>query len=294
MRASLRPDPRGDAHPPPDGSAIEDAPAGDLLSRSDGVPRRNIPLLAADALRVRRGSRWILDVTDLRVFEGEVLAVLGPNGAGKSTLLRCLALLERPTRGTIRFRGTEVRWRDAVAHRRRAAMLFQEPLLFDTTVFENVASGLRFRRIRGADLDHRVHQWLDRVGVGALAPRSARSLSGGEARRVSLARALVLEPEILFLDEPFTGLDAPGRASFARELALVLEQRQITTVLVTHDRAEARALADRVAVLLDGQIVELGTADRILTTPADSRAREFLRSEELPNGARFKHGADGR
>lgn len=292
--AELAPDGRGQSGPPLMASKGKELLSDELISQANGEERGQVPLLAAEGLGVQRGSRWVLDAPELQVFEGEVLAVLGPNGAGKSTLLRCLALLERPTRGTIRFRDKEVRWPEAVAHRRRAAMLFQEPLLFDTTVFENVASGLRFRGIRGRDLDHRVRQWLDRVGIGALSHRSARTLSGGEARRVSLARALVLEPEVLFLDEPFTGLDAPGRASFARELALVLERRRTTTVLVTHDRAEARALADRVAVLLDGRIVELGAADRVLTAPTDSRVQEFLHSEELPSRAGSHPNAEDR
>ena len=238
--------------------------------------------LSVRELCVHRGWRVVLDVPALTVAEGETLALLGPNGAGKSTLLRCLALLERPSTGTILLGGVPLAWAGAVAFRRRTALLLQEPVLFDTTVYENAAAGLRLRGVRRAVERHRVDEWLERLGISHLRDRAARTLSGGEARRVSLARAMVLEPEILFLDEPCAGLDAPARAGFVRELAAVLEARRTTTVLVTHDRAEARALADRVAVLIEGAISEIGQATSVLDRPADPRVRAFLRAAELP------------
>ncbi|MBI2321902.1 MAG: ATP-binding cassette domain-containing protein [Chloroflexi bacterium] len=237
-------------------------------------------------LRVERAGRAILAVPRLAVEAGEVLAVLGPNGAGKSTLLRCLALLERPTAGAIRFLGRELSWRDAVTYRRRTATLFQEPLLLDTTVEQNVATGLRLRGVVGKEITRRVGVWLERLGITLLARRAAHTLSSGEARRVSLARALVLDPEVLFLDEPFAALDVPARAAFARELAALLDAQRTTTVLVTHDRAEVQALADRVAVLLAGEIVELGAVERVFAEPRDPRAAAFLRAAELPQRRR--------
>ena len=242
-----------------------------------------VATLVASDLCVRHGSRVALDVPSLAVAEGDALALLGPNGAGKSTLLRCLALLQRPSSGSILLRGDPLAWRDAVAYRRRTATLLQEPVLFDTTVHENVAAGLRLRGVARGVERHRVDEWLERLDIAHLRDRAARTLSGGEARRVSLARAMVLEPEILFLDEPCAGLDAPARAGFLRELAAVLDSRRTTTVLVTHDQAEARALADRVAVLIDGAIAETGQTTTVLDRPADPRVRVFLRAAELPH-----------
>jgi tungstate transport system ATP-binding protein len=239
-------------------------------------------VLAAQGLVVRRGGRVTLEVGTLEVAEGDLLAVLGPNGAGKSTLLRCLALLERPTEGVVRFRGEVVRWRDAVAYRRRTAMLLQEPVLLDTTVYENVALGLRLRGVARRAVRPRVMGWLERLGIAQLAGRAARTLSGGEARRVSLARALVLDPEVVFLDEPCAGLDAPTRVSFITQLAAVLDERRTTAVLVTHDQAEARALAHRVVVLLDGRVEQIGAVDEVLGGGAGPRVAAFLRTGELP------------
>jgi tungstate transport system ATP-binding protein len=239
-------------------------------------------ILEVKGLRVARAGRPILEVPELTVHGGETLAVLGPNGAGKTTLLRCLALLEKPEAGTIQYRGRPVPWRDAVAYRRQTAMLFQEPLLFDTSVFGNVASGLRLRGLPGREIERRVRAWLERLGIAALAARSARTLSGGEARRVSLARAFVLEPAVLFLDEPFAALDSPTRSAFIGELAGLLAEQGTTTVFVTHDQREVRALADRVAVLLEGRIVQLGAPEGVFSQPASDRVRAFLCAGQLP------------
>ncbi|HEU5315553.1 MAG TPA: ATP-binding cassette domain-containing protein [Chloroflexota bacterium] len=246
------------------------------------LPVNAPPSLEARDLCVRHGRRVALDVPELAVRPGEVLALLGPNGAGKSTLLRCLALLQRPTTGAVLFRGAALSWSDAVAYRRRTATLLQDPVLFDTTVYENVAAGLRLRGVPRAAERRRVGEWLDRLGIAHLCDRLARTLSGGEARRVSLARAMVLEPEALFLDEPCAGLDAPTRAGFVRQLVDLLDQRRVTTVFVTHDQAEARALADRVAVLVEGAIAQVGPAAGVLDGPAQPCVAAFLHAGQLP------------
>jgi len=199
----------------------------------------------------------VLDVPALGVRPSEILAVVGPNGSGKSTLLRVIGLLERPTRGAVRFHDRPVDARHSLAERRRMATVFQRPLLADMTVAENVALGLRFR---GAGLDAngtRVERWLERLNIAPLRAQRARTLSGGQAQRVALARALVLEPEVLLLDEPFSGLDAPSQAALLPDVGAILRQDRVTTILVTHDRGEAQALADRVAVLMGGRIVQV-------------------------------------
>lgn len=243
----------------------------------------NLPaVLEAEGLRVEHGGRATLDIPSLEVENGEVLAILGPNGAGKSTLLRCLALLEHPTAGVVRFHGERLDWGSSVAYRRRTSMLFQEPLLLDTTVAANVATPLRLRGVGGTEARQRVDTWLQKLGILQLAKHQARSLSGGEARRVSLARALVAGPELLLLDEPFSALDAPTRASFVRELASLLSEQQTTTIFVTHDAVEAEALADRMAVLLDGRIQQIGPVAEMLGHPASREVGSFLSSGRLP------------
>ena len=241
-------------------------------------------VLALREVRRRHGARDVLDVPALDVLAGEVLVVIGPNGAGKSTLLRVLGLLERPDAGQVLVRGRLVEAHEALAERRRMATVFQEPLLADTTVAGNVALGLRFRGVPAEAGAVRVALWLERLGVTRLAARRARTLSGGEAQRVALARALVLEPEVLLLDEPFAGLDAPARAALLSDLGGILRDDRTTTVLVTHERGEALALADRVAVLIDGRLRQVDTTARVFYAPIAEDVARFVGVETLVTG----------
>jgi tungstate transport system ATP-binding protein len=223
------------------------------------------PLLALRDVRVLRAERVVLDVPALTVAAGEVLAVVGPNGAGKSTLLQVMGLLLAPDAGEVRLGGAVVdARRNPVAARRRLAMVFQEPLLFDQSVFDNVASGLRLRGVPRAAVRARVAAWLARLGIELLGGRAARTLSGGEARRTSLARALVLEPELLLLDEPFGGLDYFTRQALVAELPALLAAAGTTTVLVTHEPGEATALASRVVAVAAGRVVADGPPAAVL------------------------------
>jgi tungstate transport system ATP-binding protein len=241
-------------------------------------------VLALLGVRRCHGGRAVLDVPALDVLEGEVLALIGPNGAGKSTLLRVLGLLERPDAGTVLMDGRGVDARDALANRRTMAMVFQEPLLADASVADNVALGLRFRGVATAEAAPRVARWLARLGVAHLATRRARTLSGGEAQRVALARALVLEPRVLMLDEPFSGLDAPTRAALLTDLGAIVRADNTTTILVTHERGEALALADRVAVLIDGRLRQLDQTARVFYAPCDADVARFVGVETLVSG----------
>ncbi|OLB48575.1 MAG: hypothetical protein AUH99_13335 [Candidatus Rokubacteria bacterium 13_2_20CM_2_70_11] len=241
-------------------------------------------VLTLAGVRVSYGGADVLDVGALAVAEGEVLAVIGPNGCGKSTLLRVAGLLERPATGRVSFRGRVVDAGHALAERRRMAMVFQQPLLADMTVAENVALGLAFRGV-GPDLRAaRVGRWLERLGIARLRDRRARTLSGGEAQRVALARALVVEPELLLLDEPFAGLDEPSRSALLPDLAAILRGDRVTTILVSHDRAEAQALADRVAVLMAGRILQLDLTARVFHAPASEEVARFVGVETLVTG----------
>ncbi len=234
------------------------------------------PILEAHDVRVTYGNHTVLQVPHLALHRGEVLAVIGPNGSGKSTLLRVLAALQRPDQGRLTFHGQPLNWRDTLAYRRHIAVVLQDPLLLSMDVFANVALGLRLRNLRGREVKARVHAWLERFRVRHLAGQVGYTLSGGEARRVALARAFVLEPDIIFLDEPFAGLDVPTRQEIIPDLRRVLQETGTTALLVTHDRDEALALADRVAVLLDGRIRQVDTADAVFTYPVDEEVAAFV------------------
>jgi tungstate transport system ATP-binding protein len=265
--------------PPAARSAL--APSGPIAGRCAAAPSSIVELAE---VRVVYGGRPVVDIEHLAVRAGEVLAIMGPNGSGKSTLLRVLGLLEAPTMGRVRFRGEAVAPRDLLAARRQMASVFQDPSLVDATAFENVALGLRFRGLTRTDFAPRVGQWMDRFGIAHLARRRARTLSGGEAQRAALARALVLEPALLLLDEPFSALDQPTREALIGDLGRILRQERITTVLVTHDRGEALALGDRVGAMMDGRILQIGDAARLFRAPASEAVARFVGVETIVDG----------
>jgi molybdopterin-binding protein len=227
------------------------------------------PILEIQDLLIERNRRPVLDVPRLDVLEKETLAVIGPNGAGKSTLLLALSRLLRPARGEIRFRGQPLMAQGELEFRRRLGLVLQNPLLLDISVFDNVATGLRFRGRPARQVKTQVEEWLEKLGVAPLRHRRARSLSGGEAQRVSLARAFALEPDILLLDEPFSALDAPTRARLLDDFHSLLNVTHITTIFVTHDMDEALLLGDRVAVLLSGHLRQVDTPEAVFNAPAD-------------------------
>jgi thiamine transport system ATP-binding protein len=194
---------------------------------------------------VQFGERAVLDGISLRVTDGEVLALLGASGAGKSTLLRVLAGLLVPDRGTVWLDGRDVS--DVPAHRRRIGLMFQDEQLFPhLTVEQNVAFGLRMQRTPRGEIAQRVRAMLELVGMPGFGQRHVAKLSGGEAKRVALARALAPEPAVLLLDEPLTGLDRELHDRLAVDLAAVLRSTGTTAILVTHDHDEAAVIADRV------------------------------------------------
>jgi tungstate transport system ATP-binding protein len=243
---------------------------------------RSETILQAKDIRIVRGGTLLLDISSLMIQEGEVLSLIGPNGAGKTTLLLTLSYLQKPFQGEIRYRGQTVHSNHSViGYRRRLAMVFQEPLLFDATVFDNVASGLRIRRMKGPEIQNLVEVQLERFGIAHLSRRSARTLSGGEAQRTSLARAFAIQPEILFLDEPFASLDPPSRESLIEDLELILKQTGTTAVLATHDRLEALRLSDRIAVMKDGKMVQMGSPEAVMNHPVDEFVASFVGVETI-------------
>jgi len=230
-------------------------------------------------LLIQRNKRDVLRVNSLGIQRGETLTVVGPNGAGKSTLLLALAHLLKPARGDIQFDGVSVsQWND-LEYRRKISFVFQAPLLMDMSVEQNVALGLKFRGISKEETQERVGRWIKAMGIESLSKRRASQLSGGEAQRVSLARAFVLEPELLLLDEPFAALDPPTHAKLLEDLSTILKQDHKTAVFVTHNLNEAAKLGHRIAVVVGGVLRQVGTAKEIKSHPADEAVRAFL--EEL-------------
>ena len=228
---------------------------------------------------VVRGARPVLTIDHLAIADGATLALVGPNGAGKSTLLLALASLIRLGRGALSFRGMPVGRGTELAYRRHIGLVLPDPLLLDTTVFANVAAGLRFRGVPSASVRPRVTEWLGRLGVAHLHDRPARQISSGEAQRVSLARALVLEPDLLLLDEPFASVDAATRARLLDDLEGLLRETHVACVIVTHDLDEAVRLGDRMAVMVAGRIRQVDTPGRVLAAPVDEDVATFVGAE---------------
>jgi tungstate transport system ATP-binding protein len=225
------------------------------------------------------GGRQVLDIQALEIYRGEALALVGPSGAGKSTLLRLLNFLEPPDRGSIEFEGMEYAQGKEMPleMRRRVTMVFQRPILLDRTVWENVAFGLRLRG--QGDAAHPVRQAIEQVGLGELARQRARTLSGGEAQRVALARAMVLRPDVLLLDEPTANLD-PYNVGLIEGIARRMNREQgITLVLVTHNIFQARRLAQRVGLMMDGKIIEIADVERFFHHATDPRTAAFVRGD---------------
>jgi len=243
------------------------------------------PILEARNIEVERGGTIILNVPFFLIQEGEILALIGPNGAGKTTLLQTLSYLIKPFGGEIFFRGEKVNSvRPVFEYRRKLAMVFQEPLLFDTTVFNNVASGLKIRGMGKGEIQKKVMENLERFGIIHLSDRSAKTLSGGEAQRTSLARAFAIQPEILFLDEPFASLDPPTRESLIEDLEHILKQTHTTALFATHDRMEALRLSDRIAVMNGGKILQIGTPDEVMNHPVDEFVASFVGVDTILTG----------
>jgi len=230
-------------------------------------------------LRKNFGSFAALDGVDLKVADGELLALLGPSGSGKTTLLRIIAGLEFPDRGIVRFEGEDATERSA--RDRRVGFVFQHYALFrHMSVFENVAFGLRVRPRRdrppAATIQDRVHELLRLVQLDGLAQRLPSELSGGQRQRVALARALAVEPRVLLLDEPFGALDSRVRKELRRWLRRLHDDLGLTSVFVTHDQDEALELADRVVVMSQGRVEQIGSPEEVYHDPATSFVYEFL------------------
>lgn len=234
-------------------------------------------IVSAKNLILRRGGVTVLDITSMEIAEGRILAVIGPNGAGKSTLLLTLAGLLKPDQGKLFYKGSPLNTNaDRSNMRRNISVVFQEPLLLNTSVYNNVALGLKFRHLTGNEIKKNVESALDYFGISILAKRSAKTLSGGEAKRVSLARAFALKPELILMDEAFSSLDPPTREALIDDLRHILQETKITAVLALHDRDETLRLAEDVVVIDEGKIVQAGTTNKVFSQPESEFVADFV------------------
>ncbi|MFA5236831.1 MAG: ABC transporter ATP-binding protein [Methanoregula sp.] len=232
------------------------------------------------------GKSEVLHGIDLKIRPGEIFTLIGPSGSGKSTLLRILDLLDAPSDGTYHFDGTDTQdpAADPLILRRRMAMVFQKPAVLNTSVEENVAFGLKFRGVDPKVIHERVSAALDQVGLLHLAARRATSLSGGEMQRVAIARALVTGPEILFLDEPTANLDPVSSDTIESVILKVNRESKTTIVLATHDMAQGQRLADRIGVMMDGRLVQVGTGRDIFSRPTTPTIARFVGIDTILSG----------
>ena len=240
------------------------------------------------------GTDPVFEGVSLSVSPGEVVAIIGPSGVGKSTLLRLLALFESPDGGRIEYdenSAWELSQQQRLEYRRRIGMVFQEASLFDASVRRNAEYGLRVRKSWADRLRHELAgllgatngtgdavEALDTVGLRGKVDQDASSLSGGEAQRVAFARALAYDPDVLLLDEPTSDLD-PRNTAVIEDAVLEARTRDIGVVVATHDMHQAERIADRVAVLLGNEIIEVGPTETVFEDPSDERARKFIAGE---------------
>ena len=225
----------------------------------------------------KAGDKVILKDVSLEVGDGEIMAILGPSGAGKSTLLRIINMLDRPDSGQVLIDGRNIGSGNRLEVQRSMAMVFQKPIAFSWNVYDNVAYGLRLRGVDKAEIDSRVKEALALLDMTGKERQYARSLSGGETQRLAFARAFVLWPKLLLLDEPTANLDPANAAIMERAIKDTNKKYHTTVLLVTHSLHQARRLSTTAAFMMNGEIIEAGKD--LIERPVDPRTRMFINGE---------------
>jgi tungstate transport system ATP-binding protein len=243
-------------------------------------------LIEVTGLTHSYNERDVLQDLNLSIGRGEVFALIGPTGAGKTTLLRIIDLLEVPGAGEVYFHGKCVprSGRQRLEIRRRMSFIQQKPQVFNLSVYDNIACGLRWRREEKNKIADKVDRIVELVGLQGYKNRNARTLSGGEAQRVALARSLVLEPEVLLLDEPTANLDPVSTDKIEQLISYVAGQRKTTMILATHVMSQGQQLADRIGVLINGRLVQTGNAADIFHSPQNQEIAHFVGMENVIEG----------
>ncbi|CAO3454185.1 ABC transporter ATP-binding protein [Azospirillum largimobile] len=245
-----------------------------------------------EGVNLSYGSNHVLKDVNLAIKPGEFFAFLGPSGCGKTTLLRLIAGFNTAQRGAVRIGGRDIS--TLPPHRRDVGMVFQSYALWPhMTVRRNVAFGLEERRVPRAEIERRVDAALDLVGLKHLADRRPSQLSGGQQQRVALARTIVIEPKVLLLDEPLSNLDAKLRVQMRQELLSLQRKLGLTTIFVTHDQEEANTICDRIAVMEDGKVQQVGTPQDLYDHPANLFVAGFLGTANVLDGEVRSDGAAG-
>ena len=234
----------------------------------------------------RYGERDILKNVNLRIDRGEVFALIGPTGAGKTTLLRLIDLIDEPASGKIFFDGVDAAAPATVrlGMRRRMAFVLQKPVVFNLSVHDNIACALRWRGFRGSKLKEKVNHIADVVGLSDYGSRNARHLSGGEVQRVAIARAIAIEPEVLLLDEPMANLDPLSAARIEELISSIIRRYATTIIMATHDLSQGQRLADRMAVMMGGELLQTGSSKDVFTLPRNREVAEFVGVENIIDG----------
>jgi len=232
-------------------------------------------------LVVDYNQKRVLSIDELSLEAGKITGIIGPSGAGKSTLLYILNGLEKASGGKIIFDGKELKGEPDIAARRQMSMVFQKPTVFNTNVYENMAYSLKLRGVPRSEIKDRVMELSSFVGLYDKLWQKARTLSGGEAQRLSIARAVIHKPKVLLLDEPTANLD-PANVAMIEELILLVKERYNTSiVMVTHNMFQAGRLADYTVFLLNGAVIESGRTSEVLNSPKDARTRDFIEGKMI-------------
>lgn len=245
-----------------------------------------MPLIETIDLCQRYGARDILKSINIKVDRGEVFAMIGPTGAGKTTLLRLLDLIDMPTAGKIYFDGADTAKtaKRRLEVRRRMAFVLQKPIVFNTSVYDNIAYALKWRGVEKSSIHKKASNILEVVGLSAYKKRNARTLSGGEVQRIAIARAIAIEPEVLLLDEPTANLDPISASKIERFITDIIHRHQTTIIMATHDMSQGQRLADRIGVLMNGEILQTGGSRDVFTSPRNREVAEFVGVENIIDG----------